>query len=264
MQYSDTSGKSGLLQDCEFWTGLGDAGITGNATLKAQFTSFINRWYHKTITMILESQDDWDFDDYSITSTAPIATRAMVAARRDYSFNSANWSLIGREGGAAGSSAAIFPLKVSRVDVTYDGTNYYKAEPFDSQQTGLGLGNDTNTDGRFSTTSPFYDIRNNALWIYPLASAADVTAGAKIRVTFFREPAEFATSDTTKEPGFDEAFHRMLSIGASLDWALAKSLPVKSELAALLQDYERRLKQHYGNKDTDVKYQLTPAYQDYN
>ena len=36
--FSDTTNKNGLIQECEFWTNLGDGTISGDTTLLAQFT----------------------------------------------------------------------------------------------------------------------------------------------------------------------------------------------------------------------------------
>src|SRR4051812_2702239 len=75
-----------------------------------------NRWLHKIWTMILASQDEWQIDDINTTATYPTATRALIAAQRDYAFTVALWSLIGKEGGSAGANAAIAPLKIRRID----------------------------------------------------------------------------------------------------------------------------------------------------
>lgn len=239
MQFSDTSGLSGLIQECEYMTGLGDAAISGNTSLLKHFTRSINKWYYKVVTMILDSQDGWDFDDSNYTDY-PVATTAMVASQRDY---------------VLPTSQKV--LRVKRVDVTYDGTTYYKAEPFDINESGSGFGPSANTtmettvDNRFSRTAPKYDLKANSIWIYPRAATADVTAGAKIRIEFSRELDEFTTADTTQEPGFDEPFHAMLAVGASLDFAIAKGKENKNDLAALMADYEGRIRKYYGKKEDD-------------
>lgn len=247
MQYNDTSTKNGLLQDCERWCSVGDAGITGDATLKAQFTASINHWYHQVVTMILQSQDEWDFDDNNYTDY-PVLTTPLVAGQRDY----------------------VIPitekvLKIKRVDICYDGTSNvcYKAEPLDSGEMGLGLGNDTNTDARFSKTQPYYDVKGNAIWIYPMADATNVTNSGIIRIEWSREVDEFTTSDTTQEPGFDEPFHRMLSLGASYDYLLQRDNPRADRLKQLLNEYEVRLRNYYSSKQTDRHYTLKPAYINY-
>lgn len=261
MQFNPASGGQGLVDDITFWTGA-----TTNEYSLADRTRNINTWYYKVVTMALNSLDEWDFDDPNFSNDHPIVTRPLVANRRDYAFSTALWSLIATEGGAAGSDAAIKPLKIKRVDICYDGTGNvcYKAEPFDSSEMGLGLGNDTETDGRFSKSKPYYDLDGNAINVYPRASDANVTNSGVLRVEFVREIDEFTTSDTTQEPGIDEPFHRMLSIGASLDYVIKHGLPNKNELAALLADYEERLKKYYGSKSTDRNYILKPAFTDYN
>ena len=245
MQFNDTTSRTGLLQDCEDLLGLGALAITGNTTLLQTFTRNINSWYHKVVTMLLSSQDDWDFDDSNKTDY-PIATTPLVAGQRDYSF-----------------STTLKLLKIKRADITYDGVNYYPLLKFDSSMAGYGLGNDTQTDARFSKTEPYADYKANSIWIYPLPSASDVSAGGKIRIEFYREITEFTTSSTTSEPGFDEPFHRILSIGAAFDYAMAKQLPQKKDLWTLLQDYEARLKQYYSKRSDDQSGVVMGAYINY-
>lgn len=247
MVYNDTSTRNGLIQAAEFYTGLGDAGISGDTNLKAHFTRLLNDRQYQMLAMVFDSQDDWDFDDSNLASNDyPVATTPLVAAQRDYTFPS-----------------SLKILRLKRVDVTYDGTNWYKAEPFDSGETGLGLGNDTNTDSRFFKTAPYYDLRGNSVWIYPLPNAADVTAGAKIRVEFLRELYEYTTSDTSKTVPFDKPFHNMPAIGASLDFAVARGLANKNDLAALWQDQERKLRTYYFSKQMDKELILRSNNQDY-
>lgn len=263
LPYSDTTNLTGLIQLCETYSGLGNAAISGNSTLLKQFTRLLNNAFQKYVTTVLESQDDWDFDDSSITGTYPVATRSLVAAQRDYKFTSALWSLIGVEGGAAGSNAAITPLKIKRVDVTYDGTNWFKAEPFDVNETGLGLGNDTNTDARYVKTRPYYDIADNALWMYPMAVAADVTAGAKIQITFFREPTEFASTDTTKTAPIETAFAPMLPLDACVDYSIVNIPSITNALMARYADLEARLRRFQSTKNEDTVYTIKSAFTNY-
>lgn len=233
MQYSDTTNKNGLLQMVEFYTGVGDATISGTAALKAQVTQLINNRYHQIVTMILDSSDEWDFDDPNHTDL-PVATLPLVATQRDYTI-----------------PVATKLLKLKRVDVTWDGSTYYRASPLDSGEMSRGLGTDANTDNDFDLTEPFYDVIGNSLWLYPMATAAQVTAGGKIRLEYLREIDEFATTDTTQEPGLDEPFHNMIAVGAALDWAVAKGLQCKNDLAAIWGDYEQRLRKYYGRRNED-------------
>lgn len=235
LAFNDTSGGQGLIQECESLTNLGSGTISGNTSLLKDFTRYINIWYHRVATMIFQSQDDWNWDDLNNTSNYPIATTPLVAGQRDYVF-----------------PTTLNMLKIRRVDVTYDGTNWNRVYPFDSQSMEFGLGNDTTVDGRFDKSVPYYDVRSNAVFLYPTASAADVTAGATLRVEYSRDITEFTTSSTTTTPGFDPAFHRLLAVGAARDWAISKNLPKAAQLQAEAADLEARLKEHYGSKDVDI------------
>jgi len=101
-----------------------------NTYIDANMVIDINIWYQKIVSMILESQDYTDFDDNRDTNY-PIATRALVASQRDYAFGTALWTLAGKEGGAGTATQTLLPLKIKRLDVTYDGVNYFRATPFD-------------------------------------------------------------------------------------------------------------------------------------
>lgn len=227
---------------CEDLTALGDATISGNSTNLAKFTAKMNRRNQLILTSLFDAQDDWDFDDSNNTDYA-IATAPLVANQRDYSF-----------------PASLKILRMTRVDVTYDGTNWYRATEVDSRDFSEGLGNDTVVDGRFSKSSPSYDLKANALMLYPRATQAEVDAGAKVRIEFARSQSDFATSDTTKTPGFDAPFHPMLAIGAALDYAIENDLVTKIQtLAAQWTDWEARLKTYYSRKGGDAAYRMDAA-----
>ena len=244
MQFSNTSDKNGLIQTCERLTNLGDGAISGDSTLLSYFTSDINETLNEIIIEIMESQDTFDWDDPNRTDY-PIATTPLVADQRDYQFD------------------AISFLKLKRVDITYDGTNYYRATPFDSASHLQGLGNDTDVDGRFSKTDPKYDPKAFGFWLYPRANAADVTAGAKARIEFTRSFDEFTTSDTTQEPPIDRPFHELVAVGASYRWAMTKGSDNKNDLLARYTAGIENIKRYYNDRNEDMHMVLTPQIPDY-
>lgn len=212
----------------------------------------INVWYAKVVSMIFESQDSTDFDDQR-SSNYPIVTTPMVAAQRDYSIPVS-------EG----------VLKIKRVDVTYDGSNWYRATPWDSGVPMWGMGNETNVDANFIKQAPQYDVQYNSLFIAPLAVASDVSAGASIRVQWERNVTLFTTSDYTTDPtdstaipGFDVVFHPILAYGAAYEFANANNLPQLQNIKQDLMDWETRLRVAYGKKNIDEQLFLRPAYDNY-
>lgn len=241
LQFSDTSGGQGLIQDCEDNLNFPIGGISGNAALLNQFTRRINEWYQKVVTMIFISQDNWNWDDSNATDY-PIASTNLVANQQDYPI-----------------PVNLGMLKVLRVDITFDGTTWVRCNPIDVQSI-VQAADSTTTANDFSTQSPCYDIKSNAFFLYPVPTR-NVTAGLK--VWFLRGPLEFVYTDTTKQPGIDPAFHSMLSVGAASDYALIKNLPTAPGLAAKMQDYELRLKQYYGRKDEDKQWMFNALLPDY-
>jgi hypothetical protein len=235
MKVNDTSGGLGLIQDCEDYCLLGPAGISSSTALMKQFIRNMNVWYQKVVTMIIASQDDWEWDDSNNTDY-PIATTPLVSGQRDYVF-----------------PGSLKILKIKKVLISYDGTeaSEVQATPVDS---GAYPGPLLDTD--FAATQPFYDPKANSVWIYPKATSST----GYLKVEFFREPTEFTTSSTTTEPGFDEPFHRMLSLGASYDYCSIKGLPQAATYAQQLQEYELRLKQYYGKKNNDTNLMFQSSY----
>jgi len=245
MVYSDTTNKNGIIQRCEDYTNIGDGGISGDSTLLYKFTSHVNEAYADIIREILLSQDSFDWDDSNHTDF-PIGTFALVASQRDYNFP---------------SSLNLLTLK--RVDITYDGTNYYRATPIDSSEIAEGLGNDSSIDALFSKTEPRYDPKANGFWLYPMASASEVASGAKARIEFTRKFDEFVYTDTSQEPGIDRTFHDLLAIGASLKYAIAKDAKKAGNLKTLWDEGMERLRTYYGKRNTDAQLIMNPQIPDY-
>lgn len=217
MQFSDTTNLNGLIQRIERHSLLGDGVISGDTTLLKQVTADINETLYELTSDIIIGRDDFDWDDPYKTDY-PIATTPLVAGQRDYQFDNISF------------------LKLKRVDITWDGVKWYKAEPFDSSTYREGFGNDTQTDANFDKTNPQYDPKSFGFWLYPRASADDVAAGAKARIEYTRAYDEYVYTDTTKQPPIDRPFHDLIAIGAAL------------RLPTLPNDQYQKLKALYGDR----------------
>lgn len=246
MEFSNTTTKNGLIQRCERLTNLGDGAITGDSTLLAYFTSDINETVHEMITEILRTQDTFEWDDPN-RSDYPIATTPLVAGQRDYLFSGLSF------------------LKLRRVDITWNGTDYYRATPFDSSTYQEGFGNDSVVDGNFSKTNPKYDPKANGFWLYPRADANDVANGALARIEFTRAFDEFTTDDTTQEPPIDRPFHETVALGAAYRYELTKKDKSTrlDDIAAKYQQGIEAMKRYYNNRNEDMQMILAPQIPDY-
>lgn len=232
MQFSNTTTKAGILQRIEDYTQLGDGVITGDTTLRKKMTANVNETLYELTTDIMLLQDSFDWDDASLTDF-PIATTPLVAGQRDYAFSGIDF------------------LKLKRVDITYDGTNWVRATPFDSASyfDKPGFGSNA-VDVNFLKTAPMYDPKGSGFWLYPLATASDVSAGAKARIEYSRAFDEFTDDDTTKEPPIDRNFRDLIAIGASLKWP---GIPDKQyqKLINLYAEGRQRMVLHYSKRNED-------------
>lgn len=208
----------------------------------------LNVWYQKIVSMILESQDETDFDDARKTDY-PIKTTPLVANQRDYSIPV--------------SEAA---LKIKTVNISYDGVNYYQSRPIDDGEFTFGDGNNTTVDQYFIQGAPRHDVKYNSIFIYPMPTSST----GSIRIEWERNVTPFVVgdytsvlTDSTVIPGFDAPFHPMLADGAAYEFAVKRQLPQLTQLQQSVTDWETRLRQHYSRKELDRTLQLNVAYDNY-
>lgn len=252
MQFNDTTNKKGLLQRYERHTQYGDGVVTGDTDLSKVATVDINETIYMMTNEIILSDDNFEWDD-PYKSDYPIATTPLVASQRDYQFDSISF------------------LKLKRVDVSWDGSTYYRADPFDSGAYMDGLGNDDNVDKNFSRTEPQYDPKAFGFWLYPRATASDVASGGKIRIEYQRAYTEFDYTDTTTEPPIDRPFHDLIAIGAAL-----KNPNISNDQYNKLQNMfgtklpngdwtggMGQLLNHYGSRNEDAQLVFNPSIEDY-
>jgi hypothetical protein len=244
MPFSNTTNKNGLIQRCEDYTGIGDGNISGDSTTLLKFTSHINEALYDVIVEIMRAQDSFDWDDSNNTDY-PIGTFPLTT-NRDYSL-----------------PTSLKFLTLKRVDISWDGVNYYRATPVDSSEILVGMGNADHEDAYFDRTQPQYDPKSNGFWLYPRATSADVAAGAKARIEFTREFDEFTSADTTQEPGIDRPFHDLVAIGASFKWAVAKDAPKAKNLKVLWDEGMAKMAQHYSRKNKDAQLVFNPQVDTY-
>jgi len=157
-----------------------------NSFSDAEIQGLLDEWYRLFINEIINNLDDWDF-------AGEIATANVVADQQEY----------------------VFPsdiLKVKRIEITYDDTNWYNATFFDMNETNNPVGNSTDINNDFQTTDPYVGFYDNSLWLYPIPTS-DVSAGIKI---WYTEPITELTATT--EPSFVKAYHTGLCYGVARDY----------------------------------------------
>lgn len=222
MIFSDTSSaKTGILQRCEFLV-FGETGygrITGNANLKATFTNLCNDAVNRVAALILKADGRWEFDDINQTDL-PSAKTSLVAEQADYTLESSH-------------------LEIERVEVKDQDGNWSKLVPIDQAD----VYDQSLTDFmKTSGTPKFYDKIGNSLFLYPKASYPQ---SASLKVYFKRPPSYFVVADTTKEPGFNSLYHRLVPLIASRDYAAVKNMKNAKSLGELVIQSEDDLTESY-------------------
>lgn len=220
MQYSDTSTKLGLVEDVDFLLGTDSTQYS-----TANKTRNMNARGGLIWTMIFEAYGGWLFidDNTSDASTGvPYAEQTLTSGLGLYGLPSA-------------------ALTVREVSVTDSNGVRKQMIPLTHEEfSGMG------GDAAFPSTGvPQYVLlQGDILRLLPTPNYTVNSTG--IRVYFDQAMALFTASDTTKVPGFASPFHRMLSIGGALDYAIANIMPKKIvSLTNQWTDYERRLKSFY-------------------
>lgn len=235
---------------------LGDVAKKARMLTKSDLASYpdadllvdINIWYQKVVSMIFEAQDSTDFDDARATNY-PVVSTPMIANQRDYPV-----------------PVSERMLKMKRVDMAFNGVDWYRATPMDTGAYPAGIGftqgdpSDPALDQNFLRIQPFYDYAYNSLWVYPMPTAEDVSNGGIIRCEWQRNVIPFTTSDYTSVLtdstvilGFDAPFHPIVAWGAGFEFASANNLPQLPLLTQQVGEWEARIRTAYGRKNLDER-----------
>lgn len=239
LQFNDTSSaKNGLIQEAESQV-FGDNSygrISGDANLLATFTRYINEALNRVVNLILTADGRWQFDDTNNTDF-PIATTNLVTTlgseQQDYSFD-------------------VTMLRILRMEVLDSTGAWRKMTPIDETD----IYDQSLTDFLKTPGLPvYYDKQGSSIMLYPKPLATSVTSTAGLKVWFQRPPSYFTTSDTTKVPGFNSMYHRLVALIASRDYALSKGLSNGKSLSEMVAQGEDSLVENYAlrNKDEHVK-----------
>lgn len=220
-----TTEKNGMLQECERYCNLGSAGITGDTTKLADFTNFCNRASRGIWVDIFDSYGGWQYEDSNQTDL-PASTATLTSGQLSYALPSGALTVRGIEvQNTSGIWHQLSPLTEERIRERQAVSEFHKT----------------------SGTPTYYQLIGNTLRLFP---ASDYTQASSLRVFYDRGSVAFATTDTTKTPGFDSEFHDLVSMIASYEYLKVK-LPNDAVTNRLLNDVtlkRQSLKSTYSKK----------------
>lgn len=240
--FSDTSNKKGIIQKIERLIKLGDGAISGDTTLLKEFTSDINLALDAVFGIIFSVGGTWQFDDSNHTDY-PIIKTDLVSGQRDYGFTvDENINLV---------------LDIYRVLVKDSNGIYQELEPVDAQSSEDVAGF---YDGQELTGTPTkYDKTANGIFLDKIPSY-NSDDGLKIYIN--REASYFATSDTTKKPGFAGLFHEYLALRPAYEYAFINSLSNTNKIQEEMLRFEASIKDYYGKRERDIRRRLRVIVED--
>lgn len=239
LQFNDiSSAKNGLIQECESQV-FGDNSygrISSDVNLLATFTRYLNEALNRVVNLILTADGRWQFDDTNNTDF-PIATAnlgvVVGSEQQDYTFD-------------------VSMLRILRMEVMDNTGAWNLMTPIDEAD----LYDQSLSDFLKTPGLPvYYDKQGSSILLYPKPLGTSVTATSGLKVWFQRPPNYFLTTDTTKIPGFNSMYHRLVATIASRDYAVFKGLSVANGLTSLVQLGEDSLVENYAlrSKDDHVK-----------
>lgn len=235
MTFSDVTQKLGLLQDCEMkiFGNYGD--ITNNTNRLYDFTARLNRAYDVAANLIMTVDGRWKWDDSNYTDF-PIGQTNLVANQQDYTMD-------------------VTQLEILKVVLLDSAGVKHILDPFDlDDPTAIPFLQDVPT----VTGIPYAYIKIGSSYkLYPTPNY-NYTSG--LIVHYQRPPSYFAYTDTTKVPGIPSTFHRILSLLASLDYAVDKGLAIKNDLAVQVQAAKDEITTFYSTRSKDEQKIIRPVY----
>ena len=238
MVFSDSSTNLGLVQDVLFRTNTD----VNQYPLK-DITRYINEAYSRVASIIIKSDGKMQWDDANHTNQ-PIATFDLVANQTSYELF------------VAAPTALQDWLELERLEVktTSAGNDWVKLIQGDKRTLGTAITDYQETAGIPSE----FDLSGTTVYLYPPSSYWSTGGG---KAFFTRAPSYFASTDTTKAPGFATIFHTYLSMYAAHQWNGIKKGDYS--LQQILNKMENEIAQFYMKRNQSDVPMVRRSYQSY-
>lgn len=196
-----------------------------NSFPDAQMVIQANNALERAQSIAEQNDARWQFDDPNYTDL-PIATTALVTDQQDYSLTTSH-------------------LSITRVELKDAQGNWNLLQPFDQAD----LYSESLTDYLKASGKPiYYDKLGNSIFLYP---KPNYSQAASLKIYFKRGPSFFATSDTTKTPGFNSLYHDLIPLWISYNYAISNGLPTAQSFMLEIQRKEQAMADDYALRGKD-------------
>jgi len=190
----------------------------------AQKTRAANKSMRSIWNWIFEAYGGWVYDDSNNTDF-PVATTTITANQQDYSIPSEALEVTDLEvKDSSGNWHDLAAITKEEIDKLQAENEFYKTA-------GLPL---------------YYMLIAGSFKLFP---KSDYTQTASLRCSFTRGVTSFASTDTTKTPGFVSQFHEAVATGMALEWAKDKGITqLQQSLFGDWINYEKAIKKFYSER----------------
>lgn len=224
MEFNPTSKYNSIVGDIDFLL-FGDSTTFNSDYSLADRTRNVNIAYDEIVAELYKADPNYKWDD-STNSDYPIAKTDLVADKDNYLLLDS-------------------ALVVHRVRVLDPNGQWVTLTPMVRSEI-----SDSDLSARGGTPDKYFKFGGG---VFPLP-VPDYGATKGFEIEFQRTGNHFATTDTTKSPGFNSQFHQLLSVKAAKRYALANGLPKK---VTMLNDMEKEINakmlEHYQLRSLDEK-----------
>jgi hypothetical protein len=187
-----------------------------------------NRAMENVVTLILEADGRWQWDDANNASTSyPIGKTGVVIGQQDYQFSDEH-------------------LYILDVEIKDSSGNWYKLKPIDIKDFPDSLSIDEFFKG--GGVPEYYDKQGNSLFLYP---TPNYTQANSLKAKFQRVAKKFVPSNLLFVPGYAVHLHRYLSLSTSYDWALAKGTSKTNLFKQEMAEWAQKITNFYSRREKD-------------
>ncbi len=205
-------------------------------TVAAQYPSEaikrnLNVHYDTAVLNIWNAVSDWEFDE-GVTNL-PIAYTNLVADQDNYQLPTE-------------------AREIDRIEVKDQNGNFVRLTPIDHNAEPTIETNQKGMPNR-------YDMIGRSIMLYPIPNY-NADEGLLIKMS----KSVTQLDEGTDEPKIEREFHRLLSLGAAMDWCIAKGNPTKKrELEREIMKLKRKLTAFYSQRNKDYTAKIVPRRNDY-
>lgn len=210
-------------------------GSTSGTYTDTDMVRNFNNAYNDVARLIWENDGTWRYDDSNNTDL-PVAYRTVANA----------------------SAAYLIPttaLRVEQVEVKDGDGNWQKLLPISDHDLTISPEEFLSEPGM-----PIrYQLDGSQIRLFPAPGTGYVTMTSGMAVRLSRDVTQIPVTATTTSPGFPQAFHRILSFGAALDFV--QDPEQRKFFLAQKDRLERGLARFYQGRAPELKTRIKPATQ---